>query len=189
MNTAQLIDRSKTIFSDLEKVNNNLFKGKLPIEDKIAGIYYLNFNQEISENDFEELQYKYLAEEFYSQEESLQWNIYMLFINSNVTEELKLKILTDEKYARKLIFTSDEFLDYFELENSKQTNLPDIVSAWKQELNSVGLQELYSSASNEGIIRNFIQNTSPKVVEKPIKSLEHVPIIEKISSISLKDNY
>jgi exonuclease SbcC len=189
MNTAELIDQSKVIFSGLEKLNNNLYKGKLPIDDKIAGIYYLNFNQEISESYFEELQYKYLAEEFYNQGESLQWNIYLLFINSNVNDELKVKILTDDKYARKLIFTDNEFIDYFELEKSQQSDLPDIVSNWKNELKSVGLHELYSSASNEGIIRNFIQNTSPKFIEKPNKSLEHVPIITKIRSISLKDDY
>src|SRR5690554_1344777 len=80
-------------------------KGQLNINDKAAGIYYLNFNQEISEAEFEELQYKYLAEEFYNQEESLQWNIYLLFINSNISEDLKLRILKDDKYARKLIFT------------------------------------------------------------------------------------
>ncbi|MEO6174403.1 MAG: AAA family ATPase [Flavobacterium circumlabens] len=189
MNTAQLIKSSNEIFSDLEEVNSALFKGKLSIEDKIAGIYYLNFNQEISEEYFEELQYKYLAEEFYSQEESLQWNIYLLFINSNVAEELKVKILTDDKYARKLIFTDNEFIDYFKLEKSQQSGFPDIISNWKKELNSVGLQELYSSTSIEGIIRNFMDNSSSVILEKPVKSLEHVPTIEKISSISLKDNY
>lgn len=189
MDTAQLIEQSSAIFTNFEQVNDNLYKGKLPIEDKIAGIYYLNFNQDISEKEFEELQYKYLAEEFYSQEESLQWNIYLLLINSNVTEELKVKILKDDKYARKFIFNDNEFIDYFKLEKSLQSELPDIVSNWKKELNSVGLQELYSSISTEGVIRNFINNTISAVVEKPFKSLEHVPTIERISSISLKDNY
>ncbi len=190
MNTSQLIEQSKQIFTNFEHVNGELYKGELPIEDKIAGVYYLTFNKEISEQYFEELQYKYLAEEFYSQQDSLQWNIYLLFINGNVIDELKVKILKDDKYARKLIFNKNEFFDYFKLVKPEQTDLPDIVSDWKKQLNSVGLQELYSSVSNDGIVRNFKNNKVSKLIEeKSEKSLENIPIIEKISSIRLKDNY
>lgn len=189
MNTQQLLDQSRNLFNDFIEVESNLFKGYLSIEDKTAGIYYLNFNQEVSEEEFEQLQYKYLAEEFYKQEEALQWNIYLLFINSNISDSLKIKILKDDKYARKLIFSNDEFLDYFELEKSETTELPDIIATWKDELNKVGLQELYSSASYDSIVRNFLNNAIPKVVENKDKNLDNVPIIEKISSLSLKDTY
>lgn len=189
MNTVQLIEQSQRVFTNLEKVEDKLYRGKLSIEDKIAGIYYLNFNQEVSKKDFEELQYRHLAEEFYKQEEDLQWNIYLLFINNDISDDLKVQILTDDKYARKLIFTDNEFIEYFKPEKWQPSDLPDIVSNWKQELNSVELQELYSSTTYESVVRNFINNTIPEVVEKTVKSLEHVPIIEKISSISLHDNY
>ena len=172
MNTSKLIEQSKQIFTNFEHVNGELYKGELPIEDKIAGVYYLTLNEEISEQYFEELQYKYLAEEFYSQQDSLQWNIYLLFINSNVIDELKVKILKDDKYARKLIFNKNEFFDYFKLVKPEQTDLPDIVSDWKKQLNSVGLQELYSSVSNDGIVRNFKNNTVSELIEeKSEKSL------------------
>jgi hypothetical protein len=77
MNTQQLIEQSQKLFTDFEAVDNELYKGQLNINDKASGIYYLNFNQEISEDFFEELQDKYLAEEFYNQSEVLQWNIYL----------------------------------------------------------------------------------------------------------------
>lgn len=189
MNTVQLIEQSKRVFTNFEQVDNKLYRGKLSIQDKTAGIYYLNFNQEVLKKDFEELQYKHLAEEFYKQEENLQWNIYLLFINSDISDDLKLEILTDDKYARKLIFTDNEFIDYFELEKSQPSDLPDIVSNWKQELNSVGLQELYSPSSYDGIVRNFLNNTTPNVIENQGKSLEDVPVVEKIKSICLKENY
>lgn len=182
MNTVQLIEQSKRVFTNFEQVDNKLYRGKLSIQDKTAGIYYLNFNQEVLKKDFEELQYKHLAEEFYKQEENLQWNIYLLFINSDISDDLKLEILTDDKYARKLIFTDNEFIDYFELEKSQPSDLPDIVSNWKQELNSVGLQELYSPSSYDGIVRNFLNNTTPNVIENQGKSLEDVPVVEKIKS-------
>jgi len=189
MNTQQLIEQSEKLFTDFKPVNKELYKGQLNINDKAAGIYYLNFNQEISEAEFEELQYKYLAEEFYNQEESLQWNIYLLFINSNISEDLKLRILKDDKYARKLIFTANEYLDYFKLEESKSSALPDIISIWKEELNKVGLQELYSSTSNDGIVKNFLNDKSPAIVQRLERSLEHIPIVEKINSINLDHNY
>src|SRR5690606_32470531 len=170
MNTQQLLDQSRNLFNDFIEVESNLFKGNLSIEDKTAGIYYLNFNQEISEDEFEQLQYKYLAEEFYKQDEALQWNIYLLFINSNISDSLKIKILKDDKYARKLIFNDKEFLDYFELEKSETSELPDIVATWKDELSKVGLQELYSQASYDGIVRNFLNNTIPDVAENKDKN-------------------
>lgn len=189
MNTPHLLEISQKLFLGFEQVSDQLYKGKLSINDKTAGIYYLNFNQKISKQDFEELQYKYLAEEFYKQEDALQWNIYLVLINSQISDELKIEILKDDKYARKLIFSNDEFLDYFKLEKSETSELPDIVATWKDELNKVGLQELYSSASYDGIVRNFLNNTIPNVVENKDKNLDNVPIIEKISSISLKDTY
>ncbi|MBP4142623.1 AAA family ATPase [Flavobacterium sp. P4023] len=189
MNTQQLIEQSQKLFTHFKPVNKDLYKGQLNINDKVAGIYYLNFEQQISEEDFEELQYKYLANEFYNQEETLQWNIYLLFINSNISEALKIKILRDDKYARKLIFTGDEYLDYFELETSKASELPDITSVWKRELNKVGLQELYSSASNEGIVKNFLNDKSPEIVQGLERSLDHIPVVEKINSINLNQGY
>lgn len=190
MNIQQIIEKSQNIFtSELEQINDTLYKAKYPVKNKTAGIYFLNFEKEITEDYFEELQYKYLADEFYNQEETLQWNIYLIFVNSNMSDDLKIKILKDDKYARKLVFTDDEFTDYFKLEDSIQTELPDIVSEWKDELNKVGLQELYTTASIEVIVKNFLNDISPAERKREDKPLEHIPIINKINSISLKDSY
>ncbi len=190
MNTEQIIEQSQNIFATgLELVSNNLYKAKYPINDVTAGIYYLKFGTEITEDYFDELQYKYLAEEFYNQEETLKWNIYLLFVNSKMSDELKIKILKDNKYARKLVFSNAEFIDYFKLEESEQTALPDIVSEWKDDLNKVGLQELYTKASIESIIRNFINDSATTIKKQVEKSLEHIPNINKINSINLKDSY
>ena len=190
MKTSQIIDRSKKIFTHFEPINDTLYKGNYQINDKLAGIYFLNFSEIISEEDFEELQYKYLAEEFYKNEDSLQWNIYLLFINSTINEELKSKILSNDKYARKLIFQESEFLDYFELENSNQTSLPDIVSEWKNELKNVDLQEVYSEATYVDAVNHFLKNSTVKEVNTEVTSnLTNTLIVEKISNINLKENY
>jgi exonuclease SbcC len=190
MNTQQIIKQSQNIFpKGLEKMNDNLYKAKYAINDLTAGIYYLNFGNEITEDYFEELQYKYLADEFYKQEKSLQWNIYLLFVNSKISEDLKIKILKNDKYARKLVFTDVEFIDYFKLEKSIQSELPDIVSEWKDELNKVGLQELYSTASIEGIVSNFLNDKATTIKKRVVRSLGHIPNINKINSISLKESY
>lgn len=190
MNIEQIIEKSQNIFPNgIEEINDNLYKAKYSIKDKTAGIYFLNFEKEITEEYFEELQYKYLADEFYNQEETLQWNIYLLFVNSNMSDGLKIKILKDDKYARKLVFTDSEFIDYFKPEKSIKTELPDIVSEWKDELNKVGLQELYTKSSIEGIVRNFLNDTSPSVKKRAVKPLGNIPNVNNISSISLKDSY
>tara|TARA_R110001606_G_scaffold101439_1_gene222628 strand:+ start:2019 stop:5060 length:3042 start_codon:yes stop_codon:yes gene_type:complete len=190
MNIQQIIEKSQYIFtSGLEQINDNLFKAKYQVKDKTAGIYFLNFEKEITEDYFDELQYKYLADEFYNQEETLQWNIYLLFVNSNMSDDLKIKILKDDKYARKLVFTETEFTDYFNLEESVQTDLPDIISEWKDELNKVGLQELYSKASIPSILRNFLNDNATAVIRRVEKPLHHIPIINNINSISLKETY
>lgn len=190
MSTSQIIDKSREIFTQFEPINDTLYKGNYKINDKLAGIYFLNFSERISEEDFEELQYKYLAEEFYKNEDSLQWNIYLLFINNAINEDLKSKILSNDKYARKLIFQESEFLDYFELENSNQTSLPDIVSEWKNELNSADLQEVYSEATYVDAVNNFLENSTIKGVNSSVsRDLSNIPTIERIANISLKDNY
>ncbi|WP_162415278.1 AAA family ATPase [Cyclobacterium roseum] len=190
MDTSQIIEKSRELFTHFELINDTLYKGNYQINDKLAGIYFLNFSERISEEDFEELQYKYLADEFYKNEDSLQWNIYLLFINSTINEELKSKILSNDKYARKLFFKENEFLDYFELERSNKTPLPDIVSEWKKELKSVDLQEVYSEASYVGAVANFLENSTIKEVnEGASRDLPSTPTIERITNISLKDNY
>ncbi|MFD2908074.1 AAA family ATPase [Flavobacterium ardleyense] len=190
MNIQQIIDKSQNIFPNgLEQINDTLYKAKYQITDKTAGIYFLNFEKEITEDYFEELQYKHLAEEFYNQEETLQWNIYLLFVNSKISDDLKIKILKDDKYARKLVFTDAEFIDYFKLEKSVKTELPNILSEWKDELNKVGLQELYSTASIEGIVRNFLNDTANAPKKRVDKPLGHIPNINKVNSISLKESY
>lgn len=190
MDTSQLIEQSKEIFTDFKQVNDSLYKGNFPIDDKIAGIYYLNFNHVITEKDFEDIQYNYLAEEFYNQEDSLQWNIYLLFINSNISDELKVKILTDDKYARKLIFEEKEFIDYFELEKSNQTGFPDVITDWKKKLDSVELQEVYSETTYIRAIENFKNDKVPKIVKnKQILNTDSLPSIDKINDIYLQENF
>ncbi len=188
MNSIQLIERSKEIFSSFEKINENFYKSKFQVEDKIAGIYYLYFNKDISHSEFEKLQYEYLANEFYSQKESLQWNIYLLFINSNISDEEK-KILKDDKYARKLIFTENEYFEYFNKQKTQKTELPDIVSNWKEQLNSIGLDGVYGLESIESLTKNFFENNNSNIIRKKEQNFEDIDIVNSISSITLKNNY
>nr|WP_232369519.1 AAA family ATPase [Leptospira abararensis] len=178
------------MFTQFEKLSDSLYKGNYLINNKLAGIYFLNFSERITEEDFNEIQYKYLAEEFYKNEEFLQWNIYLLFINCDISKSLRSTILTDDKYARKLIFQENEFLNYFHLEESNQTSLPDIVSEWKRELESVDLQEIYSVASYTEIKDRFLSNSSIKEVDEVVSNeLTNVLSIEKVTNVNLKSNY
>jgi hypothetical protein len=190
MNNTQIIVKSSELFSQFEKLNDSLYKGNYKVKDKLAGIYYLNFGNDISEEYFEEIQFKYLAEEFYNHEDSLQWNIYLLFINSAIPPKLKAKILTNDKYARKLIFEEDDFLDYFELEHANESLLPDVVSQWKNELKVAHLQEVYSDLSYPKAVQKFIDNPEKKDVTEAEAFYNSDTIeINRVSSISLTDSF
>ena len=189
MNHEQIIQKSSKIFTHFEKLEECLYKGHYVVNDKPAAIYYLNFSENVTEEDFEVIQYKYIAEEFYKHEDSLQWNIYLLFINSNISDDLRLRILTDDKYARKLIFQESEFLDYFKLEKSSHAPLPDLVSEWKDKLKSVDLQEVYSTIPYTTAIQNFLDNNTNKEDINVISDTSEVITVDEIKSIELTTNY
>lgn len=184
-----IINKSKDIFSDFTSIDQNLYKGLYEVEDKTAGIYFLNFG-EVTEDIFTKIQYEYISEEFYKHEDALQYNIYLLFITNSLDPALSTKIINDNKYARKLIFDEKEFINYFKLEDSKNEPLPDIVTLWKDKLRSVDLQEVFGTSSFTAAIDNFIENKTIKEIEENKPSvIKNAIKITSVDSISLKDSY
>ena len=53
MSIPQIIDKSRELFTQFELINDTLYKGNYKINDKLAGIYFLNFSERVSEEDFE----------------------------------------------------------------------------------------------------------------------------------------
>ena len=95
-------------------------KENLSVEDKSAGVYFIDLHGNIRSDEFKDYQEKILCDEYYSQTDELQWNIYLLLITDEINSKDKELIESNQKYARKYVFTENEFMEYFRLDREAQ---------------------------------------------------------------------
>ncbi len=88
MNTRHILSLAGQYITGLSEVQHNVYKGTLNLADKVAGIYYFDLNNR-PVDDFESYQEKLLADEFYSQPGSIQWNYYLFVLNDQLGEVAK----------------------------------------------------------------------------------------------------
>jgi len=189
MDKRNILDVAGRFISGISEVKHNVFKGVLNVTNKLAGVYYFDLNNH-GLKDFESYQENLLAEEFYKYPGNLQWNYYLFMINDQLDPKKKDSIERNDKYARKYVLTENEFKDFFNVETSDASIRPNIVGEWKQRLDEVGLQDVYSTVTYVDLIAQFKEKDVA-----PIKKLKegHAPTdIDKISFINkliLRDDY
>jgi DNA repair protein SbcC/Rad50 len=192
MNKENVLKIANTVFDDINTVSGDIYKGELKINSKKpAGIYFLDMNENIPYDTFSDYQEKLLAEEYYKHPGNLQWNYYLLLLQDGMDPSLKEKIERDDKYARKYVFTTEkEFEDFFKLESSSAQFSGNIVLDWKKQLNTVGLQDIYTKISYVDGVSNFIENRNKKPILEPKTSgpTKQEPL-NFINKITLKSNY
>ena len=189
MNTIKIIEAAKTIIPDLAEVKKDVFRGTLNIENKIAGVCYLDLKNDIKEN-FEEYQEKLISKEFYSNPGALQWNYYLFLLNNQLSENEILGIENDDKYARKYVLNEEEFVDFFKINETQKLTQPNIVSEWKKALEEVDLQEVYTDQTYVSVYERFASNKTIKdVAPRRSKGDGQVKTIQFINKLILKDNY
>lgn len=190
MNREKIIAEASNIFSNLNTVKENVYKGQLLIDEKPAGLYFLDLHGDVKAEEFKNFQEEILSEEFYNQNNELQWNMYFILIMDTVDTKDKQTIESDEKYARKYVFTENEFLDFFTLDKNTATIQSDIVSEWKKKLDEVDLQEVYGNETYVDGVARFINNKTLKVsTVKQTKQTTEVLKINFINKIILKNEY
>jgi exonuclease SbcC len=182
MNKEKIIANAGTIFSDLKEVSDNIYKGELRIDNKSAGVYFLDLHGNVKAADFKNLQEEVLAEEYYNQKNELQWNIYFLLITDSVVSKDKELIEKDEKYARKYVFTEAEFLDFFTLDKDSGEIQTDIVGDWKKKLDAVDLQEVYGKETYVESVSRFITDKTLKI--KTVSTTTQLPDSLKINFVN-----
>lgn len=187
MNNKNVLKVAGEVFHDLREVGRNLFKGTLQIDSKAAGIFYIDLNNKVLEN-FSEYQESILAKDFYSQPGDLQWNYYLFLLNEQISENQKIAIERDDKYARKFVLTANEFSDFFSEDVSDASIENTVVDEWKELLDSADLQEVYSEAGPSEIYRRFIKKSTVKGPVKNKKSDIPTPI-SFINKLILQPNY
>jgi DNA repair protein SbcC/Rad50 len=189
MNTLKIIEAARTILPDLVEVNKNVYRGTLNIEDKIAGVCFIDLENDKKEN-FEDYQEKLISKEFYSNPGALQWNYYLFLLNDQLSDSEVLDIESDDKYARKYVLDEKEFVEFFKIEESQKVTQPNIVSEWKKALQEVDLQEVYTEETYVGVFERFASNQTIKEVATSLtKGGYEVAKIQFINKLILKDNY
>lgn len=175
MNTVKIIEAARTILPDLVEVNKNIYRGTLNIEDKVAGVCFIDLENDRKEN-FEDYQEKLISKEFYSNPGAIQWNYYLFLLNDQLSEREVIDIESDDKYARKYVLDEKEFVDFFKIEEIEKATQPNIVSEWKKALQEVDLQEVYSQETYVGVMERF---TSDKTIkEAPASTRKAVQTVE-----------
>lgn len=192
MDKEKIIGLARNVFSDIELVSerNDLYRGELKISGKQAGIYYMDLSGEVPLDTFNEYQEKILAEEYYNHPGNLQWNLYLLLLQDSVNPDTKAKIERNDKYARKYVFTESQFEDFFKLEKSDALVSSNIVLQWKEILNKVDLQEVYSKAKYTEAVDRFINNQAKKIsFSEGTSDVTESHKISFINQITLKNTY
>lgn len=189
MDTKKILAMASKQVQDLQPVADNIYKGTLNIEDKIAGVYYFDLNNSLPEN-FEEYQEELLADEFYNNPGSRQWNYYLFLLNDTLTPERKKAIERDDRYARKFVLNEGEFEDFFQIEEADKSIQHSIVTRWKEALDAVDLQEVYGGETYVDIFERFCSNNTRKAKSEVKKgSLIEVDRISFVNRIVMKENY
>ncbi|WP_316739080.1 hypothetical protein [Pedobacter aquatilis] len=189
MNTVKIIEAARTVLTGLVEINKNIYRGTLSIEDKVAGVCFIDLENDRKEN-FSEYQEKLLSKEFYGNPGVIQWNYYLFLLNDQLSEREVVDIESDDKYARKYVLGEKEFVDFFKIEETTKTTQPNIVSDWKKALQEVDLQEVYSEETYVSVFERFANDQTVKD-SKPStrKANGDIVNISFINKLTLKDNY
>lgn len=194
MNTNTILDFAKGFLTNVTPVEgrNNIFKGELRLgSPKPAGVYYLDLSGQFDAQNFKAYQEELLAQEYFRNSGNLQWNYYLILFKEHLDKKKKDEIEKDDKYARKLIFSEEEFRDFFKLEASSDDIDIDLVLEWRKRLDGADLQEVYGAKSVSSSLERFFDNETERGIEERGvgKSLDDALIINELSKITLTDQY
>jgi exonuclease SbcC len=189
MNTDKILKLAGTVVSDLIPIEDNIYKGVLNINNKVAGVYYFDLNNAVPEN-FDDYQDRIFAKEFYASPGSLQWNYYLFLLNDQVSADQRITIEKNDKYARKYVLDEGEFEDFFTDEKSNDQLDSSLVGEWKASLDAADLQELYTDATYVAAMERFNSGKTLKLAVTTAKKDKRDALkINFINKIILRDNY
>jgi exonuclease SbcC len=189
MDNKRILEKARLQIPDLASVGQDIYKGTLTIDEKVAGIYYFDLSNNIPD-DFDNYQEQLLSDEFYDNPGSKQWNYYLFLLNDTLSDERKRLIERDDRYARKFVLDEEGFDDFFHFEEANKEINNNIVSQWKQALDSADLQEVYGQETYVDIFERFSSNSTRKNKAAGKKvSLVEVDRITFVDRVLLKDNF
>lgn len=190
MNRENVISVAKEKLGSIAPVSENVFCGDIQIKDLIAGKYYLDFNDKITLDDFSAYQEHLLANDYYSFQGTLPWNIYLFLIRDYIDPTFKSEVEKDEKYARKFVFNDTEFTHFFSKRSSSEHTSENLVSLLIDKLDKAGLHDVYGKETYVGTIENFKRKTPKKSsISFSTPAMADPKQIKSITSLKLNSDY
>ena len=188
MNINNILNFTNKVIGSYKKIEDNLYVVENKLLNKLAGIYYIDLNKDAVSN-FEKRQEDILGNEYYNNPGFLQWNYYYILLQDNISKDKKIAIESDDKFARKFVFTEDEFFDFFKVETlTNNDTSSDLIKSWNDKLEKCGLNELSSDSPISNAVERFIKNES--LTNKVIKSTKiDIEKINQIKKLQLKNGY
>lgn len=190
MDKNNVLTIAKSVFNQIEPISENLYRAELNFKsERPAGVFYLDFSDEIRTRNIEEYQESILAEDYFSNSGSLQWNYYLILLQDEIDKSKRSAIEKNDQFARKFVFNEEEFNDYFKLENSEDSIDENIVVEWKKNLDDADLHEVYSEVPVVQALNRFYGNNTIKKSEKVAGEQDDAIKIQNISNIKFYENY
>lgn len=190
MNRDSIIKFADGVFDSISQVNDDTYVAELGFgTGSTAGVYYLDFNSKIKDVDFKKYQRELLGKEYFRNRGSIQWNYYLLILQDNLDQKKKREIELDDQFARKYVFNENEFKDFFTIDKSEDGLEKNVTEEWKDQLDKVGLSEVYGKAAMSHVVERFA-NGNINEAEAPTFSEDgEVLEVKKIDKIELTDDY
>ncbi|GAB4160310.1 MAG: hypothetical protein Tsb0033_16080 [Winogradskyella sp.] len=155
--------------------------------------YIFDIDVENEDIKIKEYQDKYVSKDFFESVGNLQWNYYLIFLRNTIDAQIKRDIEKDESYARKFVFTLEEFKEYINYEKTVSTVEENVVDKWKTELEKCDLQEVFSNEPYNQAVPRYLNNETKKIEElspldiEPDKAQDFV--LDEVTQIQLNHNY
>ena len=178
----ELIDKLKTKYTNTVSINANetIFHITEIFKDTPISISYFDFSQEIPESIEEMQNYheEYILPSYYKESGSIQWNYYIYFIyddtNKTITNETLTLLEKNKDYARKIIFTKQEFEDFLDNDINRfyesTSNIgSDLIGIWRNKLDENNLSFVYDENTPKSRIVEELLSEKKQQPKKHVK--------------------
>lgn len=189
MNIENVISKANEILGPVEQVGEQLYKGRINVLDKTAGIYFIDFDQGITLEKFGEYQDQLLSEEYYNLNEDQQWNFYLFLLRDTIDQDFKSEVEKNVRYARKYVLKEQDFEDFFTIDRSKGPVKTTIIEDWKESLDLAGIQEVYGDGAMTEVGRKLDNGFVPPSRSARSRSSDAAEEIKFIKMLKLNESY
>lgn len=186
MNNIELI-KAEIIshFTEVSSPSEGMFRAAKKREDDVYQVHYIDITQRVLKPDFDldDYQRKLLLKDFYSVEGALQWNFYLHFIveedklDVSELENIRHRVETDKKLARKYVSSYDEFKQYLNPLTHETENPVDLIDQWEGLLETGLGDVLDENVPITSILKSYFHSLKQKKSSRKSRRNEVQPFL------------